>query len=65
VAYSDGVTEAGIEDGEEFGEERLLEVLRGCGHGPIDDVIGKLIEAALGADPVQGDDITVIALRAG
>ena len=65
VAYSDGVTEAGIEGGEEFGEERLLEVLRGCQSGPIDALIGKLIEAAQGAGPVQGDDITVVALRAG
>src|SRR5262249_5794286 len=28
VLYSDGVTEAGIEDGEEFGDQRLEQVLR-------------------------------------
>jgi sigma-B regulation protein RsbU (phosphoserine phosphatase) len=65
VAYSDGVSEAGIESDEEFGEARVLEILHGCQGQPVDAVIGALIEAAQAADPVQGDDITVVALRAG
>lgn len=65
LAFSDGVTEAGIEAGEEFGEERLLEILRRHQRGSLDALIGGLIEAAQAAGEVQGDDITVVALRAG
>jgi sigma-B regulation protein RsbU (phosphoserine phosphatase) len=65
VAYSDGVTEAGIDADEEFGEERLLEVLRSHRPKPIEALIAALIEAAQALDPVQSDDITVLALRAG
>jgi sigma-B regulation protein RsbU (phosphoserine phosphatase) len=65
LAFSDGVTEAGIEAGEEFGEERLLEILRRHQRSPLDSLIGGLIEAAQAAGEVQGDDITVVALRAG
>jgi len=65
VAYSDGVSEAGIESDVDFGEERVLEILRGCQDAPVDALIGALIEAAQSSAPVQGDDITVVALRAG
>jgi sigma-B regulation protein RsbU (phosphoserine phosphatase) len=65
VAYSDGVSEAGVESDVDFGEERVLEILDGCQGAPVDAVIGKLIDAAQAAAPVQGDDITVVALRAG
>jgi sigma-B regulation protein RsbU (phosphoserine phosphatase) len=64
VAFSDGVTEAGIEAGEEFGEERLIEIVQRLRHGSVDELIGGLIEAAQAEAPVQGDDITVVALRA-
>ncbi len=65
VAFSDGVTEAGIETDQEFGEERLLEVLCRHRHSPVDGLITELIGAAQASDSVQSDDITVIALRAG
>jgi sigma-B regulation protein RsbU (phosphoserine phosphatase) len=69
VAYSDGVTEAGIdggeEFGEEFGEERLAGILGRHGHEPVEALLARVIDAALAADPVQADDITVLALRAG
>jgi len=59
------VSEAGIESDVDFGEERVLEILRGCQDAPVDALIGALIEAAQSSAPVQGDDITVVALRAG
>jgi sigma-B regulation protein RsbU (phosphoserine phosphatase) len=64
VAFSDGVTEAGIETGREFGEERLVELVRAQREVPVATLVAGLIEAAQASDPVQGDDITVIALRA-
>jgi len=65
VAFSDGVTEAGIDTDEEFGEGRLLDLLNSHRQGPLDALIAGLIEAAQACDPVQADDITVVALRAG
>lgn len=64
LAYSDGVTEAGIETGEEYGEERLLALLGTNRREPVDALIGSVIQAALASGPVQSDDITVVALRA-
>jgi sigma-B regulation protein RsbU (phosphoserine phosphatase) len=60
LVYSDGVTEAGVETGEEFGEERLLALLRAGRATPIDTLIGSIVQAA---SSIQGDDITVLALR--
>lgn len=64
VAFSDGVTEAGIESGEELGEEGLIEILLRCRNGTIEAIIGGVIETAQAREAVQGDDITVVALRA-
>jgi sigma-B regulation protein RsbU (phosphoserine phosphatase) len=63
LVYSDGVTEAGIETGEEFGEERLRALLATERATPIDTLIGGVIQAAQSAGPIQSDDITVVALR--
>jgi sigma-B regulation protein RsbU (phosphoserine phosphatase) len=63
LIYSDGVTEAGIETGEEFGEERLRALLATERATPIDTLIGGVIQAAQSAGPIQSDDITVVALR--
>ncbi len=63
VVYSDGVTEAGILGGDEFGEERLVECVRKwtpCGvEGLLDGVLG----AVRAHSSEQGDDITLVALR--
>ena len=64
VAFSDGVTEAGEESGDEFGEQRLLALLDAQRQAPVDALIVSVIEAAQACGPVQGDDITVVALRA-
>ncbi len=64
VVFSDGVTEAGIGEGEEFGEERLLAAI---GAAPCDDpdrVIDRVtgsIRAHAGASP--GDDCTMLVIR--
>jgi sigma-B regulation protein RsbU (phosphoserine phosphatase) len=65
VLYSDGVTEAQNEDGEEFGEERLLEVLRGEAGRRADDVIDHVIAAIDGfaGGAPQFDDITLLVVK--
>lgn len=69
VAYSDGITEAmddsGEEIGEEFGEERLLPLLRENRNEPA----GRVIDAIFGAvrrhakTRAQSDDMTVVVVR--
>jgi len=66
VLYTDGVTEASGARGEEFGEERLVELLN---HVPSSlgakEVVGRIERAVLeftGTGAVS-DDMTVLALR--
>jgi phosphoserine phosphatase RsbU/P len=62
--YSDGVTEAGMEAGEEFGEERLLAAMRAGQWGGAAALVQSVIDAV--ADFSKGsreDDVTVVALR--
>ncbi len=65
VLYSDGVTEATNNDFDEFGEERLLEVLkqnRELPAGQIVDAVTKALgEFAAGAP--QADDITLVVAK--
>jgi serine phosphatase RsbU (regulator of sigma subunit)/CRP-like cAMP-binding protein len=65
VMYSDGVPEARNESGEEFGEERLVEVVREHRSDPAKQVVDEIIKAARdhtgGAE--QWDDITVVVVR--
>jgi len=64
VLYSDGVTEAGIEDGDEFGEERLEQVMREHAGLPASSMVQKVIDAVTKFSGVnRGDDVTVVALR--
>jgi len=63
--YTDGVTEAMNEQGEPFGEERLLELCRRFARqGPkrLSAEITEAVRQFAGAAP-QYDDITVVALR--
>ncbi len=62
VMYSDGVTEATNAAGDEFGEDRLLEVVRRSGRqaqGIVDAVHGAVRDFTAGQPPA--DDITVVA----
>ncbi len=65
VLFSDGVTEAQNEADEEFGEPRLLDVLRQSGGAPLDELVNQVIEAIdrfAGGAP-QYDDITMLVMR--
>jgi sigma-B regulation protein RsbU (phosphoserine phosphatase) len=63
VAFSDGVTEAGIEDEAEFGEERLIAAVTSArGASPeeiIDDVMARICAHAGAA----ADDCTMLVIR--
>ena len=60
VLFSDGVTEAGIESGAEFGEEGLLAVMRASRRDNAESLVSDIINAVAGD---KQDDVTVVALR--
>lgn len=65
VSYSDGVTEALDTSGEEFGEDRLIDVIKAHHGEPAADLLDHVIEAvqafARGAE--QYDDVTALVVR--
>ncbi len=64
VLYSDGITEAVSDDGREFGEERLLEVLRTHRHLPVPQLLERIlmrVQEFSGRE--QEDDITLVIAR--
>lgn len=65
VAFSDGVTETQNEAGEEFGEERLIDLLRQNRAAPapvIRDLVRENVRRFAGTTP-QYDDITLLVLK--
>ena len=64
IAYSDGVTEPENDFGE-FGEERLLEVIRRSRHQPLAAISGNAMRALRSwiGDAEQPDDITLVLAR--
>src|SRR5947209_5141153 len=64
LLYSDGVTEAGIDGAEEFGEDRLAHALRVNQWQPAEALVQAIVEDV--ADFSAGsrsDDVTVVAIR--
>jgi sigma-B regulation protein RsbU (phosphoserine phosphatase) len=62
--YSDGVTEACGPREEEFGEERLLRVIRSNRDNTAAGVVGAVIGAVTAFSPgTRSDDVTVMVLR--
>jgi sigma-B regulation protein RsbU (phosphoserine phosphatase) len=65
VIYSDGVTEANNGNLDEFGEERLIAVLRQNRHRPAGEIVQAVTEAvaefAAGAPPA--DDLTLLVAK--
>src|SRR5579864_354733 len=64
LMFSDGVTEAGIGRGAEFGETRLIEALRSAPRaGKIEAALDHIVDAVLRFSPgAQSDDVTLVAL---
>jgi|CXWL01.1.fsa_nt_gi sigma-B regulation protein RsbU (phosphoserine phosphatase) len=63
--YSDGINEASSPSDEEFGERRLIELLRAHLDAPLPTIVQAIADAteAFAADRPQGDDQTVVLLR--
>jgi anti-anti-sigma factor len=65
LIYTDGVTEAMNERREQYGEDRLIQIIRQYGHLPPKEFISRLdhdIKEFTGGNP-QNDDITVVAVK--
>jgi len=60
VLFSDGVTEAGIETEEEFGEDGLLSVIQSLAGSSAEALVAGVIKAVAGE---KQDDVTVVAVR--
>lgn len=65
VAFSDGVSEAMSLDGEEFGDDRLVEVARAGWRLPVEEQVERLVAAvrAFSTGAAQSDDITAMVVR--
>jgi phosphoserine phosphatase RsbU/P len=64
VIYTDGVTEAPNSEGEEFGEARLVELIRKNRNLPVNEVLAAIQEGVQEFSPgPQADDITLIVAR--
>ncbi len=65
VLYTDGVTEAFNPEGEEYGEERLLELVAEWGGGSASSLRDRILEAIreFGAGRCDYDDVTMIIAR--
>lgn len=65
LLYTDGVTEAANSRVEEFGEERLTEILSAAALRPAEEIIDSVLESvdlySVGTE--QSDDITCVTLR--
>ncbi len=62
--YTDGVTEAFDDAGEEFGEQRLVDALRRHRHRPPDSLLASLVDEVHSFSPhEQHDDLTLIVAR--
>ncbi len=63
--YTDGVTEAATSTGEEFGMERLKNVLNHSRHLSAEDIVGRIVEAVQGFTQMesQADDITIVVVK--
>ncbi len=65
VIYSDGVTEAMSDEGEMFGEERLVEAVRQHKHLPVPELLDALVNTVeVFSGHEQEDDLTFVVARA-
>jgi len=62
--YTDGVTEAPNSAGEDFGEGRLLEILKSQSHLPVPSLLQSVVEAVgQFSGGQQYDDVTLVITR--
>ena len=64
LACSDGVTEAGIDSGDEFGEERLADLLASVARLDVHDAMTRICDEVAAYGPAVNDDRTILLLGA-
>jgi sigma-B regulation protein RsbU (phosphoserine phosphatase) len=65
VLFTDGVTEAMRGEGEEFGEERLIQTVRACGATTPSALLSATVAAVQQfSEGLQTDDLTLVVARA-
>ncbi len=65
VLYSDGVTEVGSQNGEEFGEERLAQVIERHQNKPLSELQAEIMQSVQGwSKAPPEDDMTLVLVRA-
>ena len=63
MIFSDGVTEATNDRGEEFGENRLLEVITAWRSRPLAEIMDRLVHDVREFEAEQHDDLTLVLVR--
>jgi serine phosphatase RsbU (regulator of sigma subunit) len=64
VLYTDGITEAFNDAGEDYGEQRLIEVLQRHGHRTPCQIVNAIVDDVRAFSPLeQRDDITLIVAK--
>ena len=65
VAFTDGITEPENSYGEEFGEQRLIDIVRHNADLPTGEILGAVMTAVRewSASPEQQDDMTLLVAR--
>jgi sigma-B regulation protein RsbU (phosphoserine phosphatase) len=65
VAYTDGINEALDEEGNEFGQDQLKEVLQTAGTSGVDHLVTAIIDRVqrFSSGHPQNDDITLAAMQ--
>ena len=65
VAFTDGVTEALNASEEEFGEDRLKDLLREIMHLPVNEISARISDALKNwiKDAAQYDDLTFVVMK--
>jgi sigma-B regulation protein RsbU (phosphoserine phosphatase) len=65
VVYTDGVTEALDVDGQEFGEERLVEILERCHKADASAILNAIVDGvnSFARGAAQHDDVTAMVVK--
>jgi sigma-B regulation protein RsbU (phosphoserine phosphatase) len=65
VLYTDGVTDALNGDGEEFGEQRLFDVVQASASGTAEQILWSITGALAGfiGETEQADDVTCVVIK--
>ncbi len=67
VIFSDGISEALNQAGEEFGDDRILDCLKRVPNGSASEILEELVRTvkAFAANTMQSDDMTAVVVRYG